>query len=110
MYRLTCQCGAAFEVDERAVGKHFKCVGCHRRIWVDQVNLQKIKVYRFVCECGAAFRVKQKAIGGTFRCPRCQTVTRIDREHLAVIDDERVSKSSRTSLPVEFPDKASVSP
>ena len=110
IYRLTCPCGAAFEVDERVVGKHFKCVGCQRRIWVDQVNLQKIDVYRFACECGAAFRVKEKAIGGTFQCPNCQTATQIDREQLTVVEDGRVPKLSRTTLPVQFLGEAPTAP
>ena len=106
IYRLTCPCGAAFEVDERVVGKYFTCVGCQRRIRVDQVNLQEINVYRLACACGATFRVKERAIGGTFQCPKCQTAVRIDREHLTVVADDRVSKLSRTSLPVEFVDQA----
>jgi hypothetical protein len=110
IYQLTCPCGAAFEVDERVVGKYFTCVGCQRRICVDQVNLQEINVYRLACECGTTFRVEEKAIGGTFQCPRCQTAVRIDREQLTVVQDDRVSKLSRTILPVEFVDEASSAP
>ena len=110
IYRLTCPCGVAFEVDERVVGKSFTCVGCHRIIFVDQVNLQQINVYRFTCECGTTFRVEEKAIGGTFQCPGCQTAVRLDREHLTLVDDGRVSKLSRTSVPVEFADEASGAP
>lgn len=110
IYRLTCPCGAAFEVDERVVGRHFTCVACQRRICVEPVNLQRISVYRFACECRTAFRVEEKAIGGTFQCPNCGAATRIDREHLAVIDDDRVPKSSRPSLPVEFLGEASSAP
>ena len=102
IYRLTCPCGAAFEVDERVVGKRFKCVACQRRLSVEQGNLQQVRVYRFVCKCGTAFRVEEKAIGGKFRCPRCQAAARIDREHLTVVEDDRVPKLSRTSLPVAF--------
>jgi hypothetical protein len=110
IYRLSCRCGAVFEVDERAVGRFFTCVGCHRRIYVDRVHLREIHVYRFTCACGTAFRVEEKAIGGTFRCPSCETAVRLDREHLTAVDDGCVSKLSRASLPVEFADEASGAP
>ena len=110
IYRLTCTCGAAFEVDERVVGKHFTCVGCQKRIRVEQVNLEQVSVYRFACECGTAFRVEEKAIGGAFECPKCKTAAQIDREHLTPVDDGRVSKAAPPSLPVEFHSEASRAP
>ena len=110
IYRLTCPCGAEFMVDERVIGKHFTCVGCRRRIRVEQVNLEHIGVYRVAGECGVAFKVEEKAIGGTFQCPKCETTTEISREHLAAVDDDHVSKSSPRSLPVEFLDETSNAP
>jgi hypothetical protein len=110
IYRLTCPCGAAFKVDERVVGRFFTCVGCQRRIFVDQVNLQQINVYRFACACGTTFRVEEKAIGGTFQCPGCQTAARLDREHLTAVDDGRVSKLSRANVPVQFVDGTPTAP
>lgn len=109
VYRLTCPCGMAFEVDERAIGRHFRCAGCRRRIYVEQVVLQGVRVYRLTCECGTAFRVEEKAIGGAFQCPNCRRAVQIDRERLAEVrgETDRVSKSPRLSLPVEFsPDTA----
>jgi hypothetical protein len=104
IYRLTCQCGTSFKVDERAMGKHFKCAGCRRRIHVEQVNLDVVNVYRLECECGTAFRVEDKAIGGSFRCPNCRRTVRIDRERLTALPntDDRLPASPRSSLPVEF--------
>jgi hypothetical protein len=110
IYRLTCPCGAEFKVDERVIGKQFTCVGCQRKIRVEQVNLEQIGVYRFECECGVAFKVEEKAIGGTFQCPKCETTTQISREHLTAVDDDHVSKSSPPSLPVEFLGETSSAP
>jgi DNA-directed RNA polymerase subunit M/transcription elongation factor TFIIS len=104
IYRLTCRCGTAFKVDERVIGRHFKCAGCQRRIRVDQVILEEVDVYRLTCECGTVFRAEDKAIGGTFRCPNCQRAVRIDRDRLTALrsENDRVPKSPRLSLPVEF--------
>jgi hypothetical protein len=104
IYRLTCRCGRAFEVDDRAVGKRFRCTGCGRRVHVDQGLLQEVDVYRLACECGTAFRVQDKAIGGTFECPGCRRAVQIDRERLTKVrrKDDRVPDSPRLNLPVDF--------
>jgi len=104
IYRFQCECGAAFDVDERVIGRSVTCANCKRRTLIDAAVLQPIRFYRFACDCGATFRVEEKAIGGTFRCPKCQSTLRSDRERLAETpnEDDRVSRSPRSTIPVEF--------
>jgi len=104
IYRFHCDCGAAFDVDDRAIGRHVTCAKCERRTLIDATILQPIHFYRFACDCGTTFRVEEKAIGGTFRCPACKRTLRIDRERLGETprEENRVSKSPRSTIPVEF--------
>ena len=104
IYRFHCECGAAFDVDERVIGRHVTCANCERRTLIDMGILQPIRFYRLACDCGATFRVEEKAVGGTFQCPACQSAVRIDRERLdkTPTEDDRVSKSPRSTIPVEF--------
>jgi len=104
IYRFNCECGAAFDVDERVIGKRVTCANCERRTLIDAAILQPISFYRLACGCGTTFRVEEKAVGGTFLCPACQSTVHIDRERLdeTPIEADRVSKSPRSTIPVEF--------
>ena len=104
IYRFHCECGVAFEVDERVIGKRVTCANCKSRTLIDASILQPIRVYRLTCDCGATFRVEEKAIGGTFQCPACQATLHIDRELLdrKTNEEDRVSRAPRSTIPVEF--------
>lgn len=104
IYRLTCRCGTAFRVDERAIGRFLTCVTCGQKFLIEAEMLQPVSSYYLTCECGIRFRVEEKAVGGTFQCPRCQRIVHIARERLSAArsEYERVSKNPLPSLPVEF--------
>jgi DNA-directed RNA polymerase subunit M/transcription elongation factor TFIIS len=104
IYRLTCPCGAMFDVDDRAIGRYLTCAKCRRRMRIERTFLKPVRVHRFTCDCGAMFRVEEKAVGGTFQCPVCRAVMRIVPERLSAVSGEqaRVSKSARSTVPVEF--------
>ncbi|HUT94917.1 MAG TPA: hypothetical protein VMY37_36000 [Thermoguttaceae bacterium] len=104
IHRFHCECGAAFDVDERVIGRHVTCANCKNRTLIDAAILQPIRFYRLACDCGVTFRVEEKAVGGTFQCPACRSTVRIDRERFdeTLIEVDRVSKSPRSTIEVEF--------
>ena len=104
IYRLTCRCGTAFNVDERAIDRCLTCAHCGERFLIEAEMLEPVTSYRLTCECGTAFRVEEKAVGGSFRCPRCQRTVRVARERLSAArgEYERVSRSPQPTLPIEF--------
>jgi hypothetical protein len=104
IYRFTCPCGTSFHCDERAIDRYLTCVQCGEKSLIDAEALEPVSVYRLTCDCGTTFRVEEKAIGGSFRCPRCRRTVQIDPERVAATRTEydRVSRSPRTTLPVEF--------
>jgi DNA-directed RNA polymerase subunit RPC12/RpoP len=104
IYQVTCRCGTAFKVDERAIDRSVKCAGCGEKFLIEADNLEPVTSYRLTCECGARFRVEEKAVGGSFRCPGCRRTVHITRESLLIAESEyeRVSKRPQPSLPVDF--------
>ncbi|MFW6125280.1 MAG: hypothetical protein ACOC46_03960 [Pirellulales bacterium] len=104
IYRLTCGCGTAFKVDERAIDRFVRCAHCARRFLIEAEMLQPVETYRLTCECGAKYRVEEKEVGGSFQCARCDRTVHVTRDRLSAAGSEydRVSHRPPPTLPVQF--------
>ncbi len=103
IYRVACQCGTTYNVEDRVIGKKFRCAHCRRRIRVAREDLRPVGIYRFACECGAVFRAEDRAIDGTFTCPKCRRRERVDPERLHPVGagDDRLPHTLGSSIPIE---------